>query len=79
MALDRTALLIVARVRATMRAERAADISRLETWFAAELSDFRQELAEARVELRQARAELRRWQEIATARGVEREVDAPLN
>jgi hypothetical protein len=79
MPLDRTALLIVARVRATVRAERDADINELGIWFGAELAAFRQELFAARRELRQARVELDRLNAIKTAREAERDIDALLN
>jgi hypothetical protein len=48
-------------------------------WITSELVELRAETALARKELASARAELRRWQEIATAKGTEREIDALLN
>jgi hypothetical protein len=69
--LDRRTLLFVTRAR--------VDADAITAWITSEMAELRAETALARKELASARAELRRWQEIATARGVEREVDAPLN
>jgi hypothetical protein len=59
MQLDRTALLAIARTRALMKAERAADIAEMEREFASEIRSIRQEMVDARRELAEARRELR--------------------
>jgi hypothetical protein len=59
MHLDRHALLMVARTRAVMARERAADIEAMQREFASEIQSIREEMLAARRELAEARNELK--------------------
>jgi hypothetical protein len=67
MPLERSALLIVARVRETMRAEREAAIAEMQRDFAAEANAIRVEMLAARRELAAVRLELRSMNDVTPA------------
>jgi hypothetical protein len=73
---NRRTLVVVARARSVMAAERAADVARLRAWYEGELSGLRKEVSALRAETNLARSELRNF---AAALGAERDVDARLH